>query len=157
MHEVLELGCGVGVLAGKLQEFGNSVTGLDISEAAIAQLPNEVKGVVSVLPNIPFPDDSFDVVVATEVLEHLDDDNACVEEVVRVLRPGGRAYFAVPNNCLGPDEEPEHLRKYTPESLESLLEPHGYVFTETFIDEFVFSKENILIMPTILAAVYLSS
>lgn len=153
-NEVLELGCGVGILARQLFEFGNTVTGLDISEVAIAQLPQEIKGVVSTLPNIPFSDCSFDVVVATEILEHIDDDQACVEEIVRVLRPGGRAYFAVPNNCLGPDEEPEHIRKYTPETIEELLSPYGYIFVETFRDEFAISPNQMIAIPTILAVLY---
>ncbi|MGA7933746.1 MAG: class I SAM-dependent methyltransferase [Kovacikia sp.] len=155
-NEVLELGCGAGLLARRLLDFGNAVTGLDISEAAIAHLPPEIKGVVATLPEIPLPDDSFDVVVATETLEHIEDYQACVAETVRVLRPGGRAYFAVPNNCLGPDEDPEHLRKYTPETIEDLLAPHGHVFIETFVDEFVVSPGQIVALPTILAALYTS-
>jgi SAM-dependent methyltransferase len=153
-NEVLELGCGTGVLARQLSDFGNTVTGLDISEVAIAQLPKEIKGVVSTLPNIPFSEYSFDVVVATETLEHIDDDQACVREAVRVLRPGGRAYFAVPNDCLGPDEEPEHVRKYTPDTLEALLSPYGYIFMETFVDEFSIAPGQIIAIPTILAALY---
>jgi 2-polyprenyl-3-methyl-5-hydroxy-6-metoxy-1,4-benzoquinol methylase len=153
-NEVLELACGPGILARQLLEFGNTVTGLDISEVAIAQLPKEIKGVVSTLPDIPFSNHSFDVVVATEILEHIDNERACVREAVRVLRPGGRAYFAVPNNCLGPDEEPEHVRKYTPESLEALLSPYGYVFMEAFTEEFVISPGQMIAIPTILAALY---
>lgn len=155
LNEVLELGCGLGILARQLLQFGNTVTGLDISEAAITHLPEEIKGVVATLPDLPFPDYSFDVVVATEVLEHIDNDDACIKEVVRVLRPGGRAYFAVPDNCLGPEEEPEHVRKYTPETLEALLSPYGYVFMETFVDEFTINSEEIMFQPTILAALYI--
>jgi 2-polyprenyl-3-methyl-5-hydroxy-6-metoxy-1,4-benzoquinol methylase len=154
LNEVLELGCGAGILARKLLEFGNTVTALDISEVAIAQLPKEIKGVVSTLPDIPFSDDSFDVVVATEILEHINDDQACVMEAVRVLRPGGRAYFAVPNDCLGPEEEPEHVRKYTQETLEALLSPYGYIFIETFIDEFMVSPSQLIALPTMLAVLY---
>jgi SAM-dependent methyltransferase len=135
-------------------EFGNTVTALDISEVAIAQLPKEIKGVVSTLPDIPFSDDSFDVVVATEILEHINDDQACVMEAVRVLRPGGRAYFAVPNDCLGPEEEPEHVRKYTQETLEAILSPYGYIFIETFIDEFMVSPSQLIALPTMLAVLY---
>lgn len=153
-NEVLELGCGTGILARQLLAFANTVTGLDISEVAIAQLPKEVKGVVSILPDIPFPDSSFDVVVGTEVLEHIDDDEGCVREAVRVLHPGGRAYFAVPNNCLGPDEEPEHVRKYTPESLQALLSPYGDVFIEAFVDQFIPRQGQMIALPTLLAALY---
>jgi len=154
LNEVLELGCGAGILARQLLEFGNTVTALDISEVAIAQLPKEIKGVVSTLPDIPFSDDSFDVVVATEILEHINDDQACVMEAVRVLRPGGRAYFAVPNDCLGPEEEPEHVRKYTQETLEAILSPYGYIFIETFIDEFMVSPSQLIALPTMLAVLY---
>jgi SAM-dependent methyltransferase len=154
LNEVLELGCGTGILAHKLSEFGNAVTGLDISEVSIAQLPQEIKGVVSTLPEIPFPDCSFDIVVGTEILEHIDDDRACVKEAVRVLRPSGQAYFAVPNNCLGPDEEPEHVRKYTPETLQALLSPYGDVFIEAFVDEFITGPGRIVALPTILAVLY---
>jgi len=154
LNEVLELGCGAGILARQLLAFGNAVTALDISEVAIAQLPKEIKGVVSTLPDIPFSDDSFDVVVATEILEHINDDQACVMEAVRVLRPGGRAYFAVPNDCLGPEEEPEHVRKYTQETLEAILSPYGYIFIETFIDEFMVSPSQLIALPTMLAVLY---
>jgi SAM-dependent methyltransferase len=153
-NEVLEIGCGVGVLSQQLLNFGNSVTGLDISESAIAQLPPEIRGVVATLPNIPLPDNSFDVVVGTEVLEHIDNDQACIEEAMRVLRPGGRAYFAVPDNCLGPDEEPEHVRKYTPEALQNLLKPHGDVFIDAFVDQFAAAENCLIGLPTLLAVVY---
>lgn len=154
LNEVLELGCGSGILARKLAEFGNKVTALDISEVAIAQLPPEINGVVATLPEIPLPDDSFDVVVGTEILEHLDDDLGCIKEAFRVLRPGGRAYFAVPNNCLGPEEEPEHVRKYTAEIFEDLLSSFGMVFLEEFVDEFIAAPGQIIVLPTIMAAVY---
>ncbi|PSB33635.1 class I SAM-dependent methyltransferase [Stenomitos frigidus] len=153
-NEVLELGCGVGVLAGRLAEFGNSVTGLDLSAAAIAQLPPAITGIVATLPDIPLPDHSFDVVVATETLEHIEDDQACIKRAVQILRPDGRAYIAVPNNCVGPDEDPEHLRKYTPETIEALLSPYGQVFIETFVDEFIVAQGQIVALPTILAALY---
>lgn len=153
-NEVLELGCGTGVLARRLSDFGNAVTGLDLSATAIAQLPPTIKGIVATLPDIPLPDHSFDVVVATETLEHIEDDHACIKKAVQVLRPGGRVYVAVPNNCLGPDEDPEHLRKYTPEQIEALFSPHGQVFMETFVDEFVVAPGQIVALPTILAALY---
>jgi SAM-dependent methyltransferase len=92
--------------------------------------------------------------VATEILEHINDDQACVMEAVRVLRPGGRAYFAVPNDCLGPEEEPEHVRKYTQETLEAILSPYGYIFIETFIDEFMVSPSQLIALPTMLAVLY---
>ncbi len=93
------------------------------------------------------------------MLEHLDDDTACVAEMVRVLRPGGRAFIAVPDDCLGPDEEPEHVRKYTAKSLMELLSPLGFVVMETFRDEFLVTeesgKEHMVALPTILSALHI--
>ena len=45
---------------------------------------------------LPFPDDSFDRIIASEVLEHLWDDTGAISELVRVLRPGGRLAVTVP-------------------------------------------------------------
>lgn len=45
---------------------------------------------------LPFPDDTFDVVITSEVLEHIQDDVAAIAEMVRVLRPGGRFAATVP-------------------------------------------------------------
>src|SRR6187200_1128651 len=46
--------------------------------------------------SLPFPDDTFDVVITSEVLEHIQDDVAAIGEMVRVLRPGGRFAATVP-------------------------------------------------------------
>jgi SAM-dependent methyltransferase len=48
------------------------------------------------LQAIPFPDDSFDTVIVHNVLEHVPDDNLAIRELVRVVRPGGRAIITVP-------------------------------------------------------------
>jgi SAM-dependent methyltransferase len=46
---------------------------------------------------LPFADATFDVLFSHEVLEHVDDDRQCVNEMARVLKPGGRAVVFVPN------------------------------------------------------------
>ena len=48
------------------------------------------------LAALPFPDDTFDVVITSEVLEHIQDDVAAIGEMVRVLKPGGRFAATVP-------------------------------------------------------------
>ncbi|WP_168583675.1 class I SAM-dependent methyltransferase [Gephyromycinifex aptenodytis] len=78
---------------------------------------------------LPFADQSLDLVVAFDVLEHLADDEGCVQEVMRVLRPHGRFLVAVPCDpklWSEHDVAVDHLRRYTRETLTALLERPGF-------------------------------
>ncbi|MGN6300622.1 MAG: class I SAM-dependent methyltransferase [Angustibacter sp.] len=78
---------------------------------------------------LPVADGSLDLVVAFDVLEHLDDDDAAVREVRRVLRPGGRYLVAVPCDprlWSAHDEAVGHVRRYTRATLSSLLVRGGF-------------------------------
>ncbi len=96
---VLELGCGNGKTAEALLEKGAVVTGLDFSQAAVDSCISRYGGKASFVQgdvrSLPFPDSSFDAVVAVHVLEHLAEEEfpGAVSESLRVLRPGGRFYF----------------------------------------------------------------
>jgi SAM-dependent methyltransferase len=137
---VLDVGCGVGVLLDVLRE--SDVTGLDISPKAIEILKSKgIKGKVGTLPTIDFPDKSFDTVIATETLEHLDKPESLIKEMRRVARK--KIIVAVPDNVLGADEEKEHRQKFTEDTLRALL-PDSKI--ESFRDEF----DNIS-LPTLLA------
>ncbi len=133
--EVLEVGCGVGILLKQIQSNKNVVTGIDISSFAVSVLNEDgMNGIQSVLPNIPLNDNSFDVVVGTEILEHLDNDKELLVQCHRVCKKGGRIIFVVPNDCLGPDEEPEHMHKYNQDEFKELL---SSVSTDVTINGFV--------------------
>jgi SAM-dependent methyltransferase len=78
---------------------------------------------------LPVADASLDLVVAFDVLEHLDDDDAAVREVFRVLRPGGHYVVAVPCDPAlwsAHDEAVGHVRRYTRPTLTSLLVRGGF-------------------------------
>jgi ubiquinone/menaquinone biosynthesis C-methylase UbiE len=77
-----------------------------------------------VLPRIPVPDQSFDTVIASQVLEHIIRRNTFASEISRIMRPGGQAFLFVPNDCLGPIDEPEHVIKYNRKTFESFLNRH---------------------------------
>jgi SAM-dependent methyltransferase len=82
--------------------------------------------VIASLAGLPVPDASFDAVLCTQVLEHVDDPGAVVSELHRVLRPGARLWLTVP--LVWPlHEEPFDFFRYTPYSLTNLLAQAGFV------------------------------
>ena len=67
------------------------------------------------------PDESFDCVVAVEVLEHVEEDSLFVREVCRVLKPGGTFLMTTPNGDFVKNINPDHKRHYTRQQLLALL------------------------------------
>ena len=101
---VLEFGCGPGFFAPYLAARGAAVTGIDISQTAIAQAQERAieQGVGSNLTlkvmnaeALEFPAQTFDLVCGVAILHHLDLDRA-YGEIARTLKPGGRAVFLEP-------------------------------------------------------------
>jgi SAM-dependent methyltransferase len=110
-ERVLDLGCGFGrhafeayrrgahvVAVDRSQEEVASVTAMFRAMAAEGEAPRGLvaRAVRGDLLSLPFPDASFDVVMASEVLEHIPDDDVAMAEISRVLRPGGRVAVTVP-------------------------------------------------------------
>lgn len=98
---VLDLGCGAG--ANTLALFGNrtdvDVVGLDISRNAVEAYQKRT-GRPAVLGHgerLDFPDASFDLVICDDVIEHVVDPDLLVEEIRRVLVPGGHLLLSTPN------------------------------------------------------------
>jgi SAM-dependent methyltransferase len=78
---------------------------------------------------LPVADGSLDLVVAFDVLEHIEDDDSAVQDVLRVLRPGGHFFVAVPCDpklWSAHDEAVGHVRRYTRPTLTSLLVRNGF-------------------------------
>lgn len=99
--DVLDAGMGPGRLAVELARRGWAVSGVDASgemvECARQRLPEAAaRLVVAEIERLPFADASFDLVVATGVLEYADVE-AALRDLARVLRPGGRAVVSYPN------------------------------------------------------------
>lgn len=85
--------------------------------------------IVSDLAALPLPDGELDLVVCTEVLEHVPDPGRALAELARVLRPGGRIMLTVP--FVGElHEEPFDFYRYTPYALEHLLGQAGFADVE---------------------------
>lgn len=123
---ILDIGCGNGSILRSLKGRGYlHLHGLDISDYAVRHLSTEgIRMHAGVLPSVPLADASCDVVIASQVLEHVIRRHRLLRNIRRVLKPGGRALVFVPDDCLGPIDEPEHVIKYNERSLRKLLEKH---------------------------------
>ncbi len=90
--DVLELGCGTGLILKEIEPYARRAVGLDISRGMLGQA--HARG-LSVLAgsatDLPFKDESFDLVYSFKVLAHVQAIEQAMREVARVLRPGGRA------------------------------------------------------------------
>ncbi len=120
---IFDIACGNGSTLRALKEAEyRSLSGMEISRYAVERLRAEgftmYEGKV---PALPVPDATFDVVIASQILEHVIRRRFFLTEIRRVLKPGGRAFIFVPDDCLGPIDEPEHVAKYTSKTLSRLL------------------------------------
>ena len=111
-ERVLDLGCGFGRHSYEALKRGAEVVACDLARPEVEQVRNlarllvgsgEVDESVMAAPvqgnavGLPFDDDSFDRVIASEVLEHITDDESAFAELARVLRPGGRLAVTIPS------------------------------------------------------------
>jgi SAM-dependent methyltransferase len=92
---ILDAGCGTGVFAGRLRDNGYRVVGIDASIGMLAPARNRGVAVAqAIAQRLPFSDATFDGFVSVAVLHHLGSTEmvrSAIDEMVRVLRPGGRA------------------------------------------------------------------
>ena len=147
---ILDMGCGGGRHAFEAWRRGATVVAFDYSEAELKEVRGVLGGMLDAgeLPHgerggavngdalqLPFPDATFDGVIASEVLEHLWDDERAIAELVRVLKPGARMAVTVPTRwpervCWALDyryhDTPGgHVRIFRQHELEAKLEAAG--------------------------------
>lgn len=132
--EVLDFGCGTGYGAKILSAHADSIVGVDISGEAIAEartppVPDNVTfEVMAPIEQEPLPhdDDTFDVVLSFQVIEHVPDVDVYLREIRRVLRPGGRFVCATPDRTvrLHPRQRPWnvfHLDEFSPQQMDAMM------------------------------------
>lgn len=142
-QRVLNIGVGNGVLEAALVARGCRTWAIDPTPAAIARLEQQspqVMGTLGSIVSLPYPCDFFDVVILTEVLEHLPPATAHrgITEIRRVLRRDGLLLLTVPANerladgvthcphCDGTFHRWGHEQAFTKDSLTAFLNAHGF-------------------------------
>ncbi len=128
---VLDLGCNIGYGTSILSEQAGRTVGADVSRRAVAAARKKFKrdNIEFKLlgsDHLPFFGGEFDLVTSFQVIEHVIDTGRYLNDIKRVLRPGGVALFTTPNSLirLDPGMKPWnkfHVREYDPESFSALL------------------------------------
>ena len=136
-NRLLDIGCGAGNLLQAARNNGWNAQGLDVAPSAtkhVRELGFEV--FQGELQKAAFPAQHFDVITAAEIIEHLNDPRSLVQEIARLLRPGGLFWTTTPHarglsarllglqwRCVWP---PEHLQLFSSAGLKALLRDVGF-------------------------------
>lgn len=146
---VLDLGCGTGANGPVLAEDGRFVVGVDASPVPLGFGARGHAGRLrGDALRLPFADASFDLVVALDVLEHIDDDHAAARELGRVARPGASLIVFVPALQILwglQDDVSHHKRRYDRAGIMATVRAGGFTVERT-------TFFNSLLFPPILAA-----
>lgn len=125
--DLLELGCGEGRGVELLAPLADSYIGIDKIKSVIERLEGkypDYKFMSGVFPPFPFEDNSFDSIVTFQVIEHVGDDSGFIQEIHRVLKPGGKALITTPNIKMTLSRNPWHEREYTGDELTELCKKY---------------------------------
>lgn len=126
---ILDIGCGTGATMDHLKRYGLP-HGIDLSELPLrfSRRRGHQRTLRASATELPFDSESFDLVTALDVIEHLDDDAQGLSEIRRVLKPGAPAVIFVPafQSLWGPnDVQSGHRRRYRLNQLRSVVEEAG--------------------------------
>jgi ubiquinone/menaquinone biosynthesis C-methylase UbiE len=129
--DVLEIGCGEGRGVELLLQQAETFTATDKIAGALEALRNKFPQARFITMNFPpltrLPDNSFDTIVSFQVIEHIQNDRLFLQEIHRVLKPGGVGLITTPNRKMSLTRNPWHVREYLASELKALALP---VFSE---------------------------
>ncbi len=140
-------GCGVGMYLYHMAEKSGHIVGLDIDFERLQQAKKHDNRLINGAgEKLPFPDNTFDLILSHEVLEHVADDQLAVNEIVRTLRPGGRLVLFCPNRGYPFETHGVYwqgryhfgnipLVNYLPRPWRNKLAPHVRIYTRRNLSE----------------------
>lgn len=126
-NRILDLGCGDGYLTSLLTCYSDQVFGLDFEFSGVKLSNNKLQ----TFPQcrmlqgdsdfLPFKSETFDFITLADVIEHLENPDACLKESARVLVPGGTLLLTTPQWRPDRKWDPRHCKEYNPQELSSSL------------------------------------
>lgn len=136
-NRFLDVGCGAGTLLKAALNENWETVGVEVSSSSVEFLKKEkIEVFHGELSAANFPADSFDVVAAIEILEHIEEPRKILDEIYRILRPGGLLWATTPHgrgasarllgtrwSCVFP---PEHLNLFSVKGIKNLLANAGF-------------------------------
>jgi SAM-dependent methyltransferase len=159
-------GCGVGMYLGRLAEESCQAIGLDIELERTMEAHQMAEQVVcGAGEDLPFLDNTFDLVLSHEVLEHVRDDRQALAEIVRTLRPGGRLVLFVPHRGYPFETHGIYwsgkyrfgnipLVNYLPDHWRNRLAPHVRVYTRAGLQHLLTGLPIQVITQTVIFGAY---
>jgi len=161
-ENILDVGCGTGMLSKKLIKLGYKPLGIDISEKAIQKYNKIAKGkIVDLEKKLPFKQGYFSNIIASEVIEHINNFDFFISEIKRVCKEGGKIHISTPNSnfwvyriyslfgyCLPEVQHPGHISFFSDKLLNKLFLKNGLTITSKH------SNYVLLILPDLNIKIY---
>lgn len=129
-HTVLDVGCGDGVLSYLISKKGFEVTGIDSSKEAIKFAQNKcikksnISLLVGTVYTLPFADKSFDNIVCSEVIEHLENPDQLLKEIKRVWNGKGKVVITTPIKLTEKPLDTMHVQEFFCKDLDTLVKKY---------------------------------
>jgi 2-polyprenyl-3-methyl-5-hydroxy-6-metoxy-1,4-benzoquinol methylase len=162
---ILDIGCHNGIFLSLIKNRNNNFYGLDANDWAVSESEKKDLNIRQFFfddkTKLPFENEFFDVVIAGEIIEHIFDTDFFLEEISRVMKPGGKLLISTPNVAslgrrlllffganpiieLSPNEANSvgHIRYFTRKTLEKILAKHGLKTTSFHSDCIIFSRNG---------------
>lgn len=128
--KILDVGCGDGVLLSfvkkKLDDYSLEFYGIDLSAEAILIAQKQIKNghfVKSTVYKLPFPENTFDIVISTDVIEHVSRPKKMLKEIKRVAKENGNIIIGTPIKYTEEPQDKNHYQEFYPKQLIELTEP----------------------------------
>ncbi len=153
----LDFGCGLGVYSNRFKQLGCTTIGFDVEEDRLVEAIPQTDGVnLAIGEHLPYPNCRFDTVFSNEVIEHVTDDYAVAQEMVRITKMGGHIIIFCPNRWYPVEQHGIYWRgeyhfgniplvNYLPNRWRNQLAPHVRTYTKAGLLD-LFAKMSVRVV-----------